>query len=484
MRLPIHPIARVSLLGAATLISGCSDHGGPVGPPTNIPGITAVMGANVTDTVLARIAAPLVVEARDSSGALLSGVVVRFDADVVTTPGGGQALSVALSSAIDNAYPWDASSYSTTTDERGRAAVRLAMGTVAGDVSVKVSVPTFGFSSRIHLTVLPGNAARVAIYPADTAINVGGTATVRSMVTDRFGNPRTEPVTLAFHGPAISGENSTARGAAYGVAHVVGISGTLIDSSRVVVLPKATLAAVSSYQSDGLPLVVFNSDGTGRHGISVVPGYAAVAFPYWAPSGDRLVCVVGSAIYSVPVAGGNATVIGSGSWPQYTRDGAWVYYSSNSRIWRVKPDGSAATQVTPDDNPYALDQIASPDPTGSRLVMWTSRTSSPIAIFDTATRTVTPTAGSGGYARWSPRGDRIAVADWDGLSILDASGALVTKFQNVGEFWASPAPLDWSPDGEWIVASGSGTLEMIEVATRRVLPIPGTAGYANPTWKH
>ena len=473
----------LAVVAAATVLGACGDHNGPVGPPTNVPGISAISGAGATDTVTARLAAPLVVEVRDSTGELLSGVVVRFDADPVTRPNGAQAYGVALSSATDNGYPWDGSTYSTPSDSRGRAAVTVTMGTVAGPASVKVSVPTFGFVTHVPLKVLAGNVADVVVLPADTGINVGGDATIRAAVADRFGNPRTEPVTVAVHGTAVSGSGATVHGTSYGIAWVVATAGAMVDSSRVVVLPKATLAAIPQYQGSGPSLLIFNSDGTQRNTITAFPQFSAVITPYWAPDGSRLVCVVdGGNLYSVAVGTRTASRIGSGAYPQYSRDGSSILYTAASHIWRMKPDGSDPVQLTPDDPSYALDQIASPDPSGTKLVMWTTRSSSIIAIFDTASKSTTPTAAGGGYARWSPNGDRIAVADGDGLYILDGSGALVEKMPNGGDFWISAAPLDWSPDGQWIIAGG-GMLEMIEVATHRVLPVPGTSGYAHPTWK-
>lgn len=482
MRLSLRPFACAALLGAFTLLDACVDHNGPMGPAINVPGITAVIGAGSSDTIQARLETPLVVEVRDSTGAAMSGVQVVFTSGLVTRPSGGQEYG-AIIYAADNNYGWQGPSVGVMTDARGRAAVRVVLGTVAGDVVVKATVPTFNFATTIPLKVLPGRPSRVLTSPADTAINVGGTVAFRARVTDRLLNPLSDLATVAVHGSALTATGATtARGSEYGIAWAVATSGPAVDSARVIVLPKATIAAIPSAQYDGASMVIFNSDGTGRSVLTGFPG-SSVITPYWSPSGDRLVCVVdGGSIYTIPASGATGAIrVGVGAWPQYSHDGAWIYYSSYGRIWKVKPDGTGATQVTPDGS-YGNDQIASPDPTGSKMVYWTDRTSPPVAIFDFASGTTTATAATGGYARWSPRGDRIAVANSDGLWILDASGAKIALLPNGGGFWVSAEPVDWSPDGEWIIASGGG-LEMIEASTLRVLPIPGTSGLAHPTWK-
>jgi hypothetical protein len=44
--------------------------------------------------------------------------------------------------------------------------------------------------------------------------------------------------------------------------------------------------------------------------------------------------------------------------------------------------------------------------------------------------------------------------------------------------------MDWSPDGRWIIAVGGGGLELLEVATGRVVPLPHLPpGLVHPAWQ-
>ena len=98
----------------------------------------------------------------------------------------------------------------------------------------------------------------------------------------------------------------------------------------------------------------------------------------WSPDG-RTLAYTGRRddnfdIYTIPVAGGEETRLTTApeldDGPDYTSDGAWIYYNSERtgtmRIWRMRPDGRDQEQVTFDEA-YA-DWFPHPSPNGELLV--------------------------------------------------------------------------------------------------------------------
>jgi len=86
-------------------------------------------------------------------------------------------------------------------------------------------------------------------------------------------------------------------------------------------------------------------------------------FHSWSPDGKTIAFTRpnhsgGGNILSIPVGGGVETALTTGSGisddPDYSADGKWIYFNSDRagalmQIWRMRPDGSGAEQVTSDD---------------------------------------------------------------------------------------------------------------------------------------
>src|SRR5262245_54721999 len=187
----------IALLAVSAIsATACNDSSGP---SRDQPSITLISGFGVTDTVSAQLTSPLVVEVRDSSGALVGpGTVVRFT---------GVPNLWAVPEMLVRPLGWMSYSDSTVaeTDADGRASVLVQCGTLPGTARIAVSVPARSIVDTARFTVLPGNAAGIAIQPSDTAIYVGRTVMLRAAVVDRYGNVRSAATaTYSGTGPGIS----------------------------------------------------------------------------------------------------------------------------------------------------------------------------------------------------------------------------------------------------------------------------------------
>ena len=85
-------------------------------------------------------------------------------------------------------------------------------------------------------------------------------------------------------------------------------------------------------------------------------------FHSWSPDGKTIAFTRphagGGNILSIPVEGGTETALTTGDGmsddPDYSADGKWIYFNSDRaggsmQIWRMRPDGAGAEQVTSDD---------------------------------------------------------------------------------------------------------------------------------------
>jgi len=143
--------------------------------------------------------------------------------------------------------------------------------------------------------------------------------------------------------------------------------------------PDGSLLAISCGPKGSRLFVVPAGGGTPRLVVGESPAY----WHGWSPDGRTLAYVgrrddnLNLDIYVVPVGGGTpqrlTTAPGLDDGPDYTPDGAWIYFNSERtgtmRLWRMRPDGSAQTQVTFDEA-YA-DWFPHPSPDG-RWLVWLS----------------------------------------------------------------------------------------------------------------
>lgn len=471
------------------LATSCSDSTSP-GGGRQVVGIRIIAGSGVSDTVDAVLAQALVVEVRDTVGALAGGQVVRF-AEVPDTLG---ALSVApLAGQVFGSF------VAETTTAQGQASVLVRFGAKVGPARLAVSVPAYGFSDTAGFTVLAGKPFRVLIRPSDTAIVVGAAFPLRTAVVDRYGNPRSAPVAYATLDTTVRvSTGGSVTGQTVGLGRIVAsATGLLPDTARVSVLPVATIAASTTGG-----ILIVNLDGSGSRSITVPTANYNGRFPSWlsattiaAMDGQyyaRLlrVSTSGGVQYLVPTT--DTTVVFE-VWPQAARDGSWIFFAGlvpgystgGVSVWRIKPTGDSLTRVSPPNVDGVSDTYPSPSPDGSRVAVATTRSGDfTLALIDVATSQLTDLGIPGIAPRWAPAGDTIAYLGGGGEQIwlVSANGSGARRVSQPGRYYVPG--MDWSPDRRWIIARGSTSLELVEVATGNVIPLGGLPGdLSQPAWK-
>jgi len=141
--------------------------------------------------------------------------------------------------------------------------------------------------------------------------------------------------------------------------------------------PDGQWLAVSCTMRHGAPHVVFllpvAGSGSPRQ---VTTGAASSYFHAWSPDSRTIAFTRGhdlaADIYTIAIGGGEERRLTRDTVnddPSYTPDGQWIYFDSSrsgsTQLWRMRPDGSAAEQLTDDDHVNTSPQIA---PDGRTLV--------------------------------------------------------------------------------------------------------------------
>jgi WD40-like Beta Propeller Repeat len=435
--------------------------------------ITVLAGAGQSDTIQATLPTLLTVQV---SGSDATGVIVQF----VSADSTGAYVSPASSLSAPTSFLAD------TSDATGKASARIALGTHAGKSRIIIRVPTLSLVDTATFMVTPGAAANLTIAPQDTTVYVGGAFAVRAALVDRFGNARTDPVPIGHpQGPIVLAGGDTVRAQTYGLASVLATVGSLVDTLRFTVVPTGQLAAIAASG-----IVRFNLDGSGYQQLTAASGYER-----WSPSGERIVYALGYWLQSVDTTG-LASLLGPeppgglyDQFPQYSRDGQWVYFSrydgaNVNTLWRVAATGQGTPQnVSTSQDAYA----PSPSPDGSQLVhVRHVNDEATLTILTLATDAVDSLTVSGTVPVWAPTGNLIAFVNADAGSPL-----YLVKSDGTGQrLIGTPGAVygyveDWSPDGQWIVAENqsAGYFEVINVSSNLVLPLRYTRGLTQPIWR-
>jgi len=466
-------------LTAALLTAIACGSSKATGPALSRVPITFSLGNSQTDTIQSVLAQALIV--RVGSGQAGSGAhqVVRFQS--VMDSGTYRVLVEPLAGGSPSPF------VAETTDASGQASVVIAFGNDEGPGQLVVNVPALGYLDTARYTVLPGHPYAMQAMPNDTDAYLGATVGLRTAVVDRFGNTRTDPVTFVVVGGPGSINGSTLTVSSYGPISVAGTADGFVDTTIVNGVPKGTIAA----SGDISYIWSFNLDGSDFTPISPV----SAGTLKWAPNGSSLVfdqTVFGGVgasdmLQTIATAGGQVTtIVNSGAtsvaYPQYSRDGMWIYYnegSSTQPMWRVHPDGSGNATVNM-LSPESL-QFPSPSFDGTKVSYILSGGGGDLKVLTLSSGAAVDLGVKGIADVWSPTGNVIAYLT------LNSAMALVNS-DGSGQSTIAPGPygpqFDWSPDGQWIIARNTATtrLEVINVATQLVIPLGYTGTIGSPTW--
>jgi hypothetical protein len=485
-------------LPVLVVLAACSDGAGPDSR------IRIVDAMPTTDTALARVETPLVVEVRDAAGRLAEeGTQVWFESQAAEGSDPDDPLrGMYACPATNQICAWwaDENNYAVvfnavaTTDAQGRASARIQFGAYAGTGEIVVRVPSLGSSRRLEFTVTPAALAQVVAVPEDTAVYVGAELALEAYAADRLGNERPEPVTITTTTPAVLGvSGGTVTALAHGRGRVQLRAGDVIDESWVSVPPEGRLVAFgwAPDLSTLTQLTLVNTDGTDRRVLLVTHGNNGNANPVWTPDGTRVVFermdlqLVEGQLHVVDTTTGahQPLLAGHENFPLEIQpafsatEGALYFYGTRatpgaSGIFRAGADGTDATFLFGGVQP-------GPSPDGTR-VAWTSGTSLVVRDLESG---ATTTVGEGPvFPRWSPTDDLIAYALASGSEVrvvgADGSGARVLATGSYG------AGVSWSADGEWLAVSRwQGGIELIRVVDGVRIPIPGTEDLFEPSWR-
>ena len=481
---------------SAVLAAACSDTTtGVVVTTHSSKNIHFIAGYDVTDTAGTTPIQGLVVEVTDDSGAILPGTVIRFTGTIPdpSRPFLPSMLVAPAASLYFNGTAFD------TTNSRGRATILVQLGTIAGPGRIVATVPELGVQDTAQYTILPGQPAGVRMTPKDTALYAGGQLQLRGAVVDRNGNPRTDPVTYtaAAAGVSVDASGAVTAGGSPARASVIVGAQTHADTGWISVVPHGTIAAYQSQDTTGV--VIVNLDGSGFQRLAPAVSGNTDVTPVWSADGTQIVYATGA--YGTPMhleavslqgvvrqfLQSPPTSLAEATWPQYSHDGNVVYFSghdatSNFALWRASSGGSGATQIGRNVGCCSVDWRSSPSADGLRLAYVTDGTI--LQVLTMSSGAVSSTGVNGQSPRWSPTADVIAFTTQYGgpLKLMNPDGSNVHQISAGGRSY-SESGFGWSPDGRWIVARGSASLELLDTQTGLTLPLGFTGKLNTPSWK-
>ncbi|MGQ0643792.1 MAG: TolB family protein [Gemmatimonadaceae bacterium] len=446
----------------------------PPPPPPRVPSMRIVAGANVTDTIDSRLLQSLSVEVRDSLGAPLRGVVVRFEA-LRGTQSFGHSIAVgALGSQLLGPFLAD------STDAQGRVHAIVALGSAAGPARIALSAPTLGLADTARYTVVAGAAARMVIMTRDTALSVGKRFVPNARSADRYNNIRQDPLTYVSNSAACVVDTAGVIDARVVSRCLITVrSAVAVDSVRVTVVPQGSLVLLQlDFSGARGSVVTMALDGSNVRVRARLVTFDA--FPSATHDASRIVFREQDHLYIVEDSAPPRRFVSAShrlaweGWPRFAADGTWIYFAGgtggNPNVYRLRPDGSTLEQIT---SGGSSNTTPDPSPDGTKL-SYTGEGLIRIMTIGNASSLITSVRGT--QPRWSPSGNRIAFLDAGSVNLINADGSNARQI-TAGVSYHDYSGLDWSADGNWIIARGRNTLDLINVATSEVLPLPFQRSY-------
>lgn len=487
------------------LVTACSD-GAPVEtqPKVEVPGLRIVGGADATDTIESLQAQALVVEVRLPDGRPAVGAEVRFETRLAADPARRADAPLFVCSVRAQAcrsvplFDGNLPPAIDSTDQQGRARAVVRMGRVAGRSVVSISAPALALKDSASFRVLAGALAGVRSVAVDTAILIDETVVLRGTATDRFGNARPEPTTIAASvGNAVGVEQSaaTVTGLEIGAQQLLVRCEAYVDSMTVRVVPAATILAWSA-PGEAIRFTTLSGRGVART-VATQAGGDFGAFPRFSGDGTRISYHTASGgasfsqsrVFELDSAGILRRTVRLDSRifgvlaTRITTDGTIVVVGSVRGNWtrlsvlRIAANDSITRIDSVPDAPYPQYGGADISPDGRYVAYVATPIGLPgeLRVFDVETNTWTRLAHGGSAPRWSPAGDRIAFLAAVTQPVFLARTLQVMNRDGTARRIVSTRPFEagiaWSPDAAFLVGRSGSLLYVTRVGNGAQVPL-------------
>lgn len=422
------------------------------------------------------------------------------------------------------ACPYTRAVDTVTTDSEGQASVYVRLGPVATNAVITAVSMATGDSAKAIITIRPGNPTSLAIVPKDTAVYVNRGYVLKAELRDQYGNGTPTDATFSTQSAEITVTSAGALTAhAFGRDTITAQSGARSATAFVSVVPEGRIAALHRFPGgdDSSYIALVNLDGTAFRAFPMQI-YESPQ-PAWHPSGSYVIAARVAAgggvtgkprISALDTANGTWRTIpgldpsgGGDGYGEFSHDGSWIYISRENpgtanyagvTVFRIRVDGSGAAEVVGYD--AWNDYIGYNHPTVSRndnLIAITMNGFGAYRLIVPSTPSlgespqggaVTDNLATGTVSGWSPVSDTTIMFGTEGMWLMPADKntladrvylAPATSTTGSGGFEGA----SWSPDGKWILAKSETTMILVEVATRRVIPLPIGRSLSFPAWR-
>jgi hypothetical protein len=466
----------------------------------------AIAGAGQRDTIDAYLSQPLVLEVtgtRTIANRLLSVHSITYDTSLAHPP--CYILFTIPNSDADQLTCGTVQ----PTNSNGQLTVSVhfaGVATTQGGLVVTVldsagGAPA-GSPDTIHFTIEPGNAIGLTASPKDSSMYVGGAGlALHAFVHDRGNNPRSDAVTYTSLTGPITLSGSQVSASTFGRAAIMVNSGSYVDTTYLSIVPNGTFTFASPNFNG---IAILGLDGSNYH-LLPLPSSSA-AGTTWAPNGASIAFEDDAlALHRISIIDttGNTHIADTTALDatafeyqaRYSRDGQWLYFTrlsmtghTYSQLWRVGTNATAATRVPSNDPEFDYNPAPSPD--GSTLVYAGAPegAQSTIRLVNVTTGAVTNTGVTGDAPRWSPQGQTIAFLNTPAfepagpLTVMQSDGSNIRSLTPNGFYQYD---IDWSPDGQWLIAINAitGNIDVVNVTSGLTLPLAFTRFAVSVSWR-